>query len=112
MDLSEPLEIHVDDDGPGDQEARWYQKSNDALAEFLEKARIPTKIKRIIELMLHEPAKLDWNQPIVVKLEKALIFKYGCNRAFRERGPPGPESGGPQLWRNQEWRKGSNRWGQ
>ena len=26
------------------------------------------------------------------------------------RGPPGPKSGGPATWRNQNWREGSQRW--
>ena len=81
------------------------------MAEFLEYANIPDKIKKILTLMLHDPAKLDWNQPVVVKLEKALILKYGVPRKFRERGPPGPEAGGPNQWRCQKWRTGSERWG-
>jgi len=29
---------------------------------------------------------------------------------WQQRGPPGPEEGGPSTWRGQQWREGSGRW--
>ena len=31
--------------------------------------------------------------------------------SWTERGPPGPNDGGPSEWRGQQWRKGTERWG-
>jgi len=32
-------------------------------------------------------------------------------RSFRDRGPAGPDEGGPTMWANQKWRSKSGRWG-
>ena len=66
---------------------------------------------KVIELLLTSPCDLDWNDPLTINLEKALICKYGLPRKFKERGPPGPEEGGPRKWRGQKWRDDSKRWG-
>ena len=55
-----------------------------------------------------DPTKLDWNDPSVIAVEKAITFAYG--RKFRDRGPPPPSDGGPERWRGQAWRA-SGRWG-
>ena len=38
-----------------------------------------------------------------------MTFCYGAK--FKERGPPAPSSGGPQLWNGQKYRVSSGRWG-
>jgi hypothetical protein len=53
--------------------------------------------------------ELDWNSSEVIEIEKAITFTYG--KKFRERGPPAPKDGGPELWRNQVWRESAQRWG-
>ena len=55
------------------------------------------------------PTTIDWNSPSVAEIEKAITFAHG--RKFKDRGPPAPEEGGPELWRGQKWRSSSQRWG-
>ena len=52
---------------------------------------------------------LDWNDPRIIDIEKAITFAYG--RSFKDRGPPPPSEGGPDLWRGQVFREKSGRWG-
>ena len=40
--------------------------------------------------------------------EQALAASHGV--PWKERGPPGPAEGGPEVWRNQRYRAGSNRY--
>ena len=42
----------------------------------------------------------------ILKEEEALARK--CYIPWQERGPPGPEEGGPRFWRGQQWREGKN----
>ena len=58
---------------------------------------------------LHSPAELNWNDPLVIAMEKHITFTYG--RKFRDRGPDGPPDGGPMMWRGQQWRSSGQRWG-
>ena len=53
--------------------------------------------------------KIDWDSAMAIEIEKQITFHYGAK--FKERGPPGPDDGGPQNWRGQQWREGSKRWG-
>ena len=93
-------------------EETWHRTaSEDPLLHFLNTADIPPKVKVMLETMVFRPAELNWNSRLVINLEKALIFKFGLPRKFRDRGPPPPEEGGPTTWRNQRWRKKSKRWG-
>jgi len=55
------------------------------------------------------PTDIDWNSPEAIRIEQTISFTYG--RKFKDRGPPPPTEGGPQLWRNQAWRESSGRWG-
>jgi hypothetical protein len=52
---------------------------------------------------------IDWNSPEAIRIEQAITFTYG--RKFADRGPPPPGQGGPDVWRNQQFREHSNRWG-
>ena len=52
---------------------------------------------------------MDWNDPTVIEIEKAITFQYG--KKFRERGPPPPSDSGVELWRGQAWRPNAGRWG-
>ena len=52
---------------------------------------------------------IDWNSEEAIRIEKHITFTYG--RKFRDRGPPPPEEGGPDTWRNQAWRASGQRWG-
>ena len=61
--------------------------------------------------MATKPRDIDWNRPEVIQIEKALIFELGITRKMRDRGPPGPNAGGPQQWRGQVWRSTTERWG-
>jgi hypothetical protein len=45
----------------------------------------------------------------VVAIEQAITFAYGCK--LRNRGPEAPEVSGMETWRGQQWRPGSQRWG-
>ena len=93
-------------------EETWYRTaSEDPLLHFLNTADIPPRVKVMLEKMLFHPAELNWNSFLVINLEKALIFKFGLPRKFRDRGPPPPEEGGPTTWRHQRWRKSGKRWG-
>jgi len=55
------------------------------------------------------PAAIDWNNPAVIEIEKAITFEYG--KKFKDRGPPPPDQGGPTTWRGQVFRESGNRWG-
>jgi len=81
------------------------------LSIALETLGIPTRVKAVIGAMRDEPLSLDWNSPLVRGVEKAIIFKLGLKMKFKQRGPPGPDSGGPSSWGGQTWRSGSQRWG-
>ena len=61
------------------------------------------------DLPAPDPAAIDWNSPSVIEIEKRITFMYG--KKFKERGPPAPSEGGPELWRNQKYRESSGRWG-
>ena len=94
------------------REEDWYRTAQeDPLLHFLKTADIPPKVKVMLEKMVFHPAELNWNSALVINLEKALIFKFGLPRKFRDRGPPPPEEGGPTTWRHQRWRKSGKRWG-
>ena len=81
------------------------------LGVALEAIGIPEEVKHIIASMRDEPQNLDWNSPRVRKIERLLIFKLGLVLKFKQRGPPGPEEGGPKRWGGQVWRKEAGRWG-
>ena len=42
-----------------------------------------------------------------LRMERELADKAGLT--WQERGPPGPNQGGPDVWRGQKWRKESGR---
>ena len=50
----------------------------------------------------------DTSDVAILREEQALAAKTGV--PWRERGPPGPAEGGPEVWRNQRHRAGSNRY--
>ena len=77
----------------------------------LETSGIPACVLEIIGAMRDNPASLDWNSKLVRAVEKAIIFKLGLKMKFKQRGPPGPQDGGPSRWGGQAWRKNSGRWG-
>ena len=54
------------------------------------------------------PNDIDWNSPDTVWVEQQMTFYFRA-MTFKERGPPRPTQGGPQTWRGQPWRAGSNR---
>jgi len=81
------------------------------LSIALEALGIPKRVKAVIGAMRDEPLSLDWDTPLVRGVERAIIFKLGLKMKFKQRGPPGPESGGPSSWGGQTWRSGSHRWG-
>ncbi|CAK0827787.1 unnamed protein product [Prorocentrum cordatum] len=66
---------------------------------------------RIALLMAMDPLAVDWNDPAVINVEKALVLEFKCHKKFKARGPPGPLQGGPKEWRGQAWRAKSGRWG-
>ena len=97
----EPISAAVGDDAaqpdPGSVVAQVMSQDPGNLALALRMVRAPTTI--------------DWNDPAVVQLEKALIFELGIKKKMRDRGPPGPDRGGPAEWRGLKWRASSQRWG-
>ena len=52
---------------------------------------------------------IDWNDPQCIQAERE-IFK-ALQVRMRDRGPPPSSEGGPQTWKGQVWREGSQRWG-
>ena len=50
-----------------------------------------------------------WAQPELVRGEATVAASIGVK--WRDRGPLGPNEGGPSTWRKQEYREGSGRWG-
>lgn len=50
----------------------------------------------------------DWTSEAGLKLEAELAAKYCVPWALR--GPPAPCNGGPALWRNMQWRPGTQKW--
>ena len=52
---------------------------------------------------------IDWDSDQAREIEKIITFQYGAK--FKERGPPGPDQGGPTTWHGQKFRQGSQRWG-
>jgi hypothetical protein len=55
-----------------------------------------------------EANALDWTDPIVLATESQVA--YDLQVPWQERGPPGPNDGGPMLWRNQKYREQSGKW--
>ncbi len=45
-----------------------------------------------------EADALDWTDPVVLATESQVA--YDLQVPWQERGPPGPNDGGPMLWRN------------
>ena len=50
----------------------------------------------------------DTTDVAVLRQEQALAKASGV--PWRERGPPGPPEEGPEVWRGQKFRQGSNRY--
>ena len=44
---------------------------------------------------------------VALRAEEKVAAKHGLS--WQERGPPGPEQGGPSVWRGQPYRPGSNK---
>jgi hypothetical protein len=55
-----------------------------------------------------EANALDWTDPVVLATESQVA--YDLQVPWQERGPPGPNDGGPMLWRNQKYREQSGKW--
>ena len=55
------------------------------------------------------------SQADVLRLRQEAAAAKACGIPWQERGPVGPEDGGPTHWRGQQWRSGANngqaRWG-
>ena len=56
------------------------------------------------------PEDIDWNDPDVIWVEQMVTLHFD-GKKMRDRGPPGPEDGGPTTWRGQPYRKHGKRWG-
>ena len=56
------------------------------------------------------PEDIDWNDPDVIWVEQTITLHFQPKK-MRDRGPRGPEDGGPATWRGQPYRKNSKRWG-
>ena len=52
-------------------------------------------------------ADLSAEDVATLRAEQALAERAGLT--WQERGPPGPEEGGPGVWRGQNWRAGTGR---
>jgi hypothetical protein len=55
-----------------------------------------------------EADALDWTDPVVLATESQVA--YDLQVPWQQRGPPGPNDGGPMLWRNQKYREQSGKW--
>ena len=51
---------------------------------------------------------LSGMQLVELRAEQAVANAMGLG--WKERGPPGPEQGGPEEWRGQRYRASTGRW--
>ena len=49
-----------------------------------------------------------WNSPMALAAEHAVA--HANKTKWKERGPPGPDEGGPDTWRGLPFRKNSRKW--
>ena len=55
----------------------------------------------------------EWNSPAAIDAEREAFREASAAgiMRMRDRGPPAPQEGGPNSWKGQKWREGSQRWG-
>ena len=99
------------------QQEDWYQKEEEedwsewGWASEAEEADEADKANEDQPVEPHQQQGPDeyWNSPAALAAEHTMAYRHQV--PWQQRGPPGPDRGGPSEWRGQHFRPLSRKWG-